>query len=142
MTYTSILEQHQGLYAPRFEKLLFKIFQNMDEHNERYVMGLFMSLLEQTSQSLSMDVDSTSGTSSPLRLSQSQMIARNSYSYTTFPQTLLISPTLLRGLQYTDDDSMTDALSTNEDVDYHIIYYGPQISTSSSCMFFPLCLYG
>ena len=32
MTYTSILEQHQGLYAPRFEKLLFKIFQNMDEH--------------------------------------------------------------------------------------------------------------
>lgn len=114
----------------------------MDEHNERYVMGLFMSLLEQTSQSLSMDVDSTSETSSPLRLSQSQMIARNSYSYTTFPQTLLISPTLLRGLQYTDDDSMTDALSTNEDVDYHIIYYGPQISTSSSCMFFPLCLYG
>ena len=70
----------------------------MDEHNERYVMGLFMSLLEQTSQSLSMDVDSTSGTSSPLRLSQSQMIARNSYSYTTFPQKLLISPTLLRGL--------------------------------------------
>ncbi|KAK8794672.1 hypothetical protein WA158_001653 [Blastocystis sp. Blastoise] len=85
-------------------RVIDEINQNMDDRNERYVLDLFMKSLEQSNNR---------GNSQ-----ESAVSVSSQFGYSVFPQTLLISPTLLRNIPY------------NEDVDFHIIFKGTQMVPS------------